>query len=60
MKLRLLVGIAGGVNLSAGDLYECNDDEGRRMLAARFAVPFIEDRIERAVAHPVIEKRKKV
>lgn len=58
MKLTLLVAIRGGRNLDPGDVAEFEEGEARRMIASRFAVPFVESRIETAAKKPVAEKRK--
>ena len=57
MKLQLLVYMSNGKK--PGDIFETEDDaEASRMIASRFAVPFIETQIERAIAIPAPEKRK--
>lgn len=47
MKLKLLVGLSNGGN--PGDIIECGDDEAGRMIASRFALPFVDKPVERAV-----------
>lgn len=57
MRLRMLVGFAGGFTLIPGDEAEFADAEAIRLIDAGFAVPAI-PKMERAVkAAP--EKRKK-
>jgi hypothetical protein len=54
----MLVGLSGPAGvLSPGDIYECDDGEAMRLISARFAVPFVEDKIERAVEVPPAEIR---
>ena len=58
MKLTLLVHMTNGQG--PGDTFEAEDEaEALRMIASRFAVPFVEKQIERAVTKLVVEKRKK-
>ena len=54
MKLRILVQIGGGRNLNPGDVAEFEDGEARRMMAARFAVPFVET----TAIEPITETRQ--
>ena len=50
MKVTMLVEIVGaGFNLNPGDVYECDDSEATRLISARYAVPYVDDQIERAV-----------
>lgn len=57
MKLKLLVGLSSGQQ--PGDCFETDDTaEAGRMIASRFAVPWSEVKIERAVKPPAPEKRK--
>jgi len=59
MKVKLLVGLSGpAFTLEPGTIYECDDSEATRLICARYAVPFADDQIERAVALPAPEKRK--
>jgi len=59
-KVTLLVGLSGQTSSYApGDVYECDEAEAARLIGARYAVPFVEKTIERAVASPAPEKRKK-
>jgi hypothetical protein len=55
MKLKLLVGLSNGKK--PGDIHECDEDEAGRMIASRFAIPFAEDKTERAVKPSPVEKR---
>jgi hypothetical protein len=58
MKVKMLVGMAGGVDLSPGDIYDAPEDEALRMIASRFAIPYVEAaEPERAVAKAVRETR---
>lgn len=58
MQVRMLVGLSGPTfTLSPGDIYDCDDSEGTRLICARYAVPYVEDKTERAVAAPAPEKR---
>lgn len=59
VKVRLLVGLSGPTfNLQPGDIYECDEAEATRLHSARYAIPYEEDRIERAVdAQPAVETR---
>lgn len=60
MLIRMLVGLCGPtLTLSPGDEYEPDDAEAKRLIAAGFAVPVIEKKIERAVKKPIKEKRAK-
>lgn len=55
MKVRLLVGLSNGKK--PGDIHECDEAEAGRMIASRFALPFVEDKIERAVKPDPVETR---
>jgi hypothetical protein len=56
----MLVGLSGPTAFyEPGDVYECDSSEAARLIGARYAIPFIEDQIERAVDAPIIEKRAK-
>lgn len=56
----MLVGLSGPAGFfDVGDIYECDSSEAARLIGARFAVPFIEDNVERAVAAPAPERRTK-
>jgi hypothetical protein len=57
MKVQLLVGLSNGKQ--AGDVLECSEDEAGRMIASRFALPFVEDKTERAVKADPVETRVK-
>lgn len=61
MKIKMLTSIAGAdFVLSPGD--ETNrftTAEAARMIAAGFAAPVAEPEVERAVQHPVAEKRRR-
>ena len=58
VKVRLLVGLSGPTfNLQPGDIYECDEAEATRLHSARYAIPYEEDRIERAVIAPAPERR---
>jgi hypothetical protein len=51
MRLRMLVGFAGGLTLIPGDEAEFADAEAIRLIDAGFAVP-AKPKIERAVRKP--------
>lgn len=54
----MLVGLSGPTfSLQPGDIYECDEAEATRLHSARYAVPYVEDRIERAVDAPIVETR---
>ena len=57
MKVQLLVGLSNGKQ--AGDVLECSEDVAGRMIASRFALPFVEDKTERAVKADPVETRVK-
>lgn len=57
MKVRLLVSLSDG--RQAGDILECSEDEAGRMIASRFALPFSEEKTERAVKPSAPERRKR-
>ncbi len=54
----MLVGLSGpAFTRNPGDEHECDDAEAKRLIAAGFAVPIIEDPTERAVATAAPEAR---
>lgn len=55
MKVKLLVGLSNG--RKPGDIYECDEAEAGRMIASRFALPFVEDKTERAIKPDPVETR---
>lgn len=58
MRVKLLVGLSGpAITLNAGDAYDCDDAEAKRLFTAGFAVPWADAPIERAVAAPAPEMR---
>ena len=57
MKIMMLVSLSNGKQ--AGHIHECDEDEAGRMIAARFALPYVEDKTERAVKADVVETRVK-
>ncbi|RJT32793.1 hypothetical protein D3227_25680 [Mesorhizobium waimense] len=58
MLVRLLVGLSGSAfSLGPNDEYDFPQDEAIRLISAGFAAPVSEQKIERAVAVPVAEKR---
>lgn len=60
MKIRMLVGLAGNeYALSPGDEREFLDKEAIRLIDAGYAVPVAEQRVERALAVPTVERRTK-
>ncbi|MEY9198681.1 hypothetical protein ABIA16_003797 [Sinorhizobium fredii] len=57
MLLKMTAGLSGPLfNLSPGDEHEFDEAEAKRLIDAGFAV---EAAVERAVAQPAAEKRKK-
>lgn len=60
MNIKMLIGLSGNeYSLAPGDERDFPQEEAIRLIDAGYAVPAAEERIERAVATPVIEKRKK-
>jgi hypothetical protein len=60
MLVKMLVGLSGPFyTLDPGDEFHFPDDEARRLLDAGFAVPVVEQPIERAVKAPAPERRGK-
>jgi hypothetical protein len=56
----MLVGLSGNeYSLSPGDEREFPQSEAVRLIEAGYAVPAVEDKVERAVAQPVAERRSK-
>lgn len=56
----MLVGLSGpAYSLGPGDESDFPQAEALRLIAAEYAVPVAEQKIERAVAAPVFEKRGK-
>jgi hypothetical protein len=58
MRLRMLVGFAGGFTLIPGDEAEFADAEAMRLIDAGFAVP-VSTPIERAVRKPTETRKRK-
>lgn len=56
----MLVGLSGPtINLGFGDEHDFPDSEALRLIAAEYAVPVVEQKIERAVAPRVsVETRR--
>lgn len=60
MKIKMLVGLSGNeYSLSPGDEREFPDNEAIRLVEAGYAVPVAEEKTERAVAQPAVERRGK-
>ncbi|MCJ8051666.1 hypothetical protein GB928_004245 [Shinella curvata] len=60
MNIRMLVGLSGNeYSLSPGDTREFPDAEAIRLIDAGFAIPVVEQPIERAVKAPAPERRGK-
>lgn len=60
MRVKLLVGLAGPTfTLNPGDIYDCEDSEGVRLISARYAIPHVVAEVETAVDAPITEKRGK-
>lgn len=58
MKVKMLTGLAGhDLSLSPGEVYECADDEGIRLIEAGHAVPDDTKSVERAVKKAPAETR---
>jgi hypothetical protein len=57
VKLKALVGMAGGMTLKPGDVFDAPGDEAKRLIAAGYAVPEADDQTERAVATAAPETR---
>lgn len=58
MIIRMLVGLSGSLySLGPGDERDFPQDEALRLVAAGFAVPVAEQKIERAVSSPFGERR---
>lgn len=56
----MLVGLSGPTfYIEPGGIYECDDSEATRLICARYAVPFADDQIERAIVPTAPERRKK-
>jgi len=55
----MTVGLSGpAILLNPGDRYEFPQDEALRLISAGFAIPVAEQKVERAVAQPVLETRE--
>ena len=54
----MLVSLAGGVNLSPGDIYDAPEDEALRLISARYALPYSEPLVEVATKPKARERRK--
>ncbi|TIN83108.1 hypothetical protein [Mesorhizobium sp.] len=60
MKIKLLVSLAGTyAAFNAGGEHDWDDEDAIRLIEAGFAVPSAETKIERAVATPSAERRKR-
>jgi hypothetical protein len=60
MLVKMTVGLAGpAYTLNPGDEREFPQDEAMRLVAAGFAVPVSELKIERAIVDAPVERRKK-
>ncbi|TPM58984.1 hypothetical protein FJ959_08910 [Mesorhizobium sp. B2-2-4] len=60
MKIKLLVSLAGAYRaFNAGDEPDWDDADAIRLIEAGFAIPVAETKIERAVATPTAERRKR-
>ena len=58
MRVKMLVGLAGGLNLSPGDIYDAPEDEALRLISARYALPYSEPLVEVATKPRARERRK--
>lgn len=60
MKIKLLVSLSGAYeSFNSGDERDWEDSDAIRLIEAGFAVPLAETKIERAIAMPAAERRKK-
>jgi hypothetical protein len=60
MKIKMLVGLSGNeYSLGPGQERDFPQSEAMRLVAAGYAVPVVEQKIERAVAGPTGERRSK-
>jgi hypothetical protein len=60
MKIKLLVSLAGAYqSYNAGGEHDWDNEDAIRLIEAGFAVPSAETKIERAVAMPAAERRKR-
>lgn len=60
MKIKLLVSLSGAdAAFSSGVEYDWDNEDAVRLIEAGFAVPVAEIKIERAVATPAAERRKR-
>lgn len=60
MLIKMLVSLAGNeYSLAPGDEREFPDNEAIRLIDAGFAVPAVEEKVERAVAPPAPERSTK-
>lgn len=60
MRVRMLVGLSGpAIQLEPGDEHDFLAAEAIRLIDAGFAMPVTSSDIERAVAEPSIEQRKR-
>lgn len=59
MKIKMLTSLAGDdFALASGDETDrFADDEARRLVEAGYAVPVVEEKVERAAKKPAAEKR---
>ena len=56
----MMVGLAGSaISLKPGDEADFPHDEALRLISAGYAVPVVDELIERAVKRPAPERRKK-
>ncbi|MER9170921.1 hypothetical protein NKI12_26920 [Mesorhizobium australicum] len=60
MKIKLLVSLAGAETaFNSGEEHDWENADAIRLIEAGFAVPVSENKIERAVATPAAERRKR-
>ena len=60
MNIRMLVGLSGNeYSLAPGDEREFPNEEAIRLISSGYAVPVVEEKIERAVTQPTPERRAK-
>lgn len=57
-EVTLTTALVGAASYSAGDKFQCSEDEARRLIEAGFAVPIVEAKVERAVKRPTAKEKR--
>lgn len=57
MKIKLLVSLSGALNHSANEIIDVDNERAQELLNAGYAVPFEEEKTERAVKVKTKENR---